>query len=535
MEYVFVITRNDVQKRKIDYKNNYKKLYMCFCCFVSVVIIGAFILPINFYNTDTMKYSYGASVNTVFALTGLYMIIMITYIFKNKTNLKKKGYIPIFIFIFLMLIVAVVQKINPGLLLSNFTFALVTVLMYHTIENPDIRMMKELTYSKNLAEESKQRTINALNEISKKLYSSLEKTVVLGHKKINNKDSNAIYEELKKIQKQSVKLTDEISGMIDLAKINSGELEISEEKYDLNVMIEKIKQLMYLERGNKKISLLIDSSDKVNSISILYGDSNLVSQAVIKLFSYLIDIIKIGNVRIIIDNIITARLCRLKFHFIIASNDSINDFIFKEPHIHYLDGQKYLNGQLRLDGSYNNIDYATIQKLMEILNAKIDVKQNIETVDIILSIDQKLMSSFSILSNSPLNKDVKIKYVDLSQKRVLVVDDNKAKIKELLLLLKPYKLNIDIALSIDEMKEYLNSDKTYDLILIDDIIPSVDIETYQQLPKRINMGAEYDIKTVIMINDVDKENQLIECGYCGTIVKPITKANIDDMLKKNLK
>ena len=100
------------------------------------------ILPIYFYNGDTIKYSYGPSVNVTFGLAAIYTIIMFMYILKNIKNLKNKGYLPIIFFVIFLTVVAIVQKINPGLLLANTCFALITTLLYNTIENPDIKMLK---------------------------------------------------------------------------------------------------------------------------------------------------------------------------------------------------------------------------------------------------------------------------------------------------------------------------------------------------------------------------------------------------------
>ena len=45
------------------------------------------------------------------------------------------------------------------------TEGFITFLMYFTIENPDIKLMEELEYSKRVAEKSKSETINTLNNI----------------------------------------------------------------------------------------------------------------------------------------------------------------------------------------------------------------------------------------------------------------------------------------------------------------------------------------------------------------------------------
>ena len=175
MEYVFIITRNNENKLLINYKQKYKKTYIKFWIITAFVVIAIILLPISFYNENGMKYSYGPSVNVVFGLSALHMIIMFIYIIKNLKNLKNKGYMPIIFFVVLLSIVAIVQKLYPNLLLANTCFALITTLMYYTIENPDIKIAKELAFSKMIAEESRDRTLNTLNEISDELKNSFSK------------------------------------------------------------------------------------------------------------------------------------------------------------------------------------------------------------------------------------------------------------------------------------------------------------------------------------------------------------------------
>ena len=126
MEYVFIITRNDIDKSIIDYKKNYKRLYKIYWIIFLIISLIVILLPIKFYNESGMKYSYGPSVNVVFGLTAIYTLIMIFYVIKNLKKIKNKGYFPIIFLIIFMAIVGIVQKINPGLLLANTCFALIS-------------------------------------------------------------------------------------------------------------------------------------------------------------------------------------------------------------------------------------------------------------------------------------------------------------------------------------------------------------------------------------------------------------------------
>ena len=531
MEYVFIITRNNEKRAIIDYKQDYKKIYIPFWIITIIIMTIIMILPINFFDQGNIKYSYGPSVNIVFALSGIYTTIMAMYILKNIKNLKNRGYMPICFLVFLLIITAIVQKINPGLLLANTAFALVTSLMYHTIENPDIRMIKELSYAKAVAEKSQNATMKTLNEMSEELKSSIDKLTSFGYKKINKNDIDEVYKEINYIQKYSIQLADKITGVIDLAKISSGSYTLENEKYDTFDMIEELKYLLNCEKGNKKIALTTEISKKINPV--VYGDKEKIKQTVVYLFSYIIDIVKNGNIHIFVDNMNVGRFCRLKFHFYI-DNPIFSDYIKEDTE----------NKVIYLKSNDDNIDYVAITKLLDLQKAKIDIKSdNKEITELTLLIDQKIMSEYELIENREENVNIKVKYFDASSKRILIVDDNRQKLKDIMILLKPYSINIETALNEEEMYQKLNEDKIYDLILIDDIIPKFNDLFSQKQDKRTNTvnsiikKSGYDIPIIIMVteNNNNLEQKYLDLGFNDYLSKPVNKGNLNKVLIKYLK
>ena len=149
----------------------------------------------------------------------------------------------------------------------------------------------------------------------------------------------------------------------------------------------------------------------------------------------------------------------------------------------------------------------------------------------------KFALDFSFLYDvSYLGFTSNVRYFNLSSKRILLVDDGINNIREMLLLLKPYKVNVDVAKNFDDLRKYLVSNKTYDLIFIDDVIYGIDPEEYSvEMYERL---TGYDnFKSIIMLSN-DKEKNISEYlgkGYVDYIIKPLNKKNINEVLKKHLK
>lgn len=531
MEYVFIITRNNENKLLINYKKTYKKTYIKFWIITAFVVIAIILLPISFYNENGMKYSYGPSVNVVFGLSALYMIIMFIYIIKNLKNLKNKGYMPIIFFVVLLSIVAIVQKLYPNLLLANTCFALITTLMYYTIENPDIKIAKELAFSKMIAEESRDRTLNTLNEISDELKNSFSKLQTFGYKKVNYQDLDEVSKELKYIKKYNIDFVDRATGLLEIGKIESGSLTLSEKEYDSSELLEELRKMRFYDKKNKQINVLTEFENKVPSV--LYGDKTKVEKLVLSVYDYILDIIDKDDLTIKMDSITVGRFSKIKFHFI-TQDSNLDKYIYEKKQSYDLK-VNYLN-ELEFYDTEENVKYDKILKLASLLNAKLNVsKDDYGRKDLTLSIRQRIIDPYVMVEQKEENKGLKVRYFDASDKRILIVHKNNTRLKELLLLLRPYKSDIDVVSSINDMKIKLSDNKTYDMVIIDDTI--YNNEKGFETIKSIKSFSGYDIKLVILAAD-DRVNNCevyIEEGFDEYIIKPINKKNINYIMKKYLK
>ena len=139
-------------------------------------------------------------------------------------------------------------------------------------------------------------------------------------------------------------------------------------------------------------------------------------------------------------------------------------------------------------------------------------------------------------------KNIKIKYKDYSEKRILIVDDNRLNIKEMKSLLKPYNIEIIVVNTPYEMSQVLNSDVTFDLIFIDDMISDFKLNEFTNEIKGIGnnifnyikKNAKYPITTIIMVtpNKDNKEKMYLKSGFSDYIIKPINKSMLDEILRK---
>ena len=123
--------------------------------------------------------------------------------------------------------------------------------------------------------------------------------------------------------------------------------------------------------------------------------------------------------------------------------------------------------------------------------------------------------------------------LDLTGKKILVVDDNELNIKVATALLKKYYVEVDSALSGEECLEKVKNCK-YDLIFLDDMMPLMSgVETFHRLKKIENFNTPIVMFTA---NALEGERQKYENeGFDAFFAKPINKYDLENLLVKFLK
>lgn len=472
--YTFLISNSS--GKLSDY--SYKIIKYTHITAIILGIIGIGIMPIEKYYSNGEMYTYGMSVNFLKIMLGVYIIIWIFRLLLNFRTIKEKKYYSIIITILLLFANIVFQSINPAILIATFTMTYTCYIIFFTIENPDIRMAKELAFANEQIKRKKDNTINVLNDLSSKLQNSLSKLETFGYKKTDINNVEEMAKDLKYIKKYCINFVDKVNGLIDISKINSGDITINEDEYETKNFIDEIEKLI-----NKK---LIIKRGKLPSV--LYGDKGKIKQVIILMYKYLSSK---GNIDVELDYVVVGRFCKLKFNFV--SNDiDIHNYIYGIKNYGIKDDNFVFYEKK------DNIEYDKIMKIISLIDAGTEINGYKDgSNELVLSIYQKIKNPYKVLEEKEENKGIKVRYFNLSSKRILLVDDGINNIREMLLLLKPYKVSVDVAKNFDDLRKYLVSNKTYDLIFIDDVIYGVDSEEYSvEMYERLTGYNSF--KTIIM-------------------------------------
>lgn len=493
---------------KLKDKDNdkYRIILIISSIIFTILSIITIILPISINKVGDLLLPTGSGVEIIYLLAVLCFIIMIIAIISNHRELKNKKYYPVYFLLVILGIMILIQKIFPDLLLINFSLSIIIYIMYFTIENPDIKLSKELKYTKELLNKRNELASNTINNLIISIKEPLTEIANFSNKKINKNNISLSLEEIKELQKTTLSLVDKVNKVMDITRIESSDYSIKERKYQTSNLIDNIKGI--LEKNNIEVNYEISTLPKV-----LYGsDTNIVQT-----FSYLVDFISKNfenyTLSIKISNLLVRNKCHLKFSLVVDSKYNNLDMYEKD--------NKYTL-------SNKSIEYEIYEKLIDLQKGHNFISKD----------GSKVIFEFSLYQRQEevkeINDNEEIEYFDASDKNVLVALNSHNDIRNLSELLMNYNVNITTAGSVNELNELLSSNKTFDLVFLSDHIYGIDnydIKNTNDFKKTINklsLVAGYKLEIVLVtLNDYQNEN--IEY-----LTLPISKAKLDDILVKYL-
>lgn len=505
--YLFTLYTVIVTLKLKDKDNDkYRIILVISSIIFTILSIITIILPISINKVGDLLLPTGSGVEVIYLLAVLCFVIMIISIISNHRELKNKKYYPVYFLLVILGIMILIQKIFPDLLLINFSLSIIIYIMYFTIENPDIKLSKELKYTKELLNKRNELASNTINNLIISIKEPLTEIANFSNKKINKNNISLSLEEIKELQKTTLSLVDKVNKVMDITRIESSDYSIKERKYQTSNLIDNIKGI--LEKNNKEVNYEISTLPKV-----LYGsDTNIVQT-----FSYLVDFISKNfenyTLSIKISNLLVRNKCHLKFSLVVDSKYNNLDMYEKD--------NKYTL-------SNKSIEYEIYEKLIDLQRGHNFISKD----------GSKVIFEFSLYQRQEevkeINDNEEIEYFDASDKNVLVALNSHNDIRNLSELLMNYNVNITTAGSVNELNELLSSNKTFDLVFLSDNIYGIDnynvknINDFKRTINKLSLVAGYKLEIVLVtLNDYQNEN--IEY-----LTLPISKTKLDDILVKYL-
>lgn len=501
--YTVIVTINLKNK---DYSRYRLAIIISTIVFI-IVSLTTMILPIDIIETDGLLLPTGVGVDIIYVLSLILFIIMISVIISNRRNLKNKKYYPMYFLLVILGIMIIVQKIFPSLLLINFSLSILIYIMYFTIENPDIKLIKDLSYTRRMLEKQNEMVSGTVNNLAISLKNPLMEITNFSSKKINKKDEVSSLEEIKKFQKLSLNLVDQINKIMDLTRIENRQLKIKNKLYQTDNLINSIKDIINFR--NVDVNYNIDN----NIPKVLYGDDDNIKQTFTYLVEFINNYFNRYDLTINISKISVRNNCKLMFSIIVNYKNTKLDFIERDN---------------KCIIETNAWEYELYNRLVELQKGTYEVKKDNSSLIFNFALFQKIKDN-----NEAVEEEV-IKYNNYSGKKILIALDNHLDINKFTELLVNYNVDISTSSSIEELTELLRSDKTFDIVFLSNTISGIEnynITTSEERKRtmtKLSLIAGYKLQ-IIMVTLEDYKDSDTEY-----IKMPISKVKLDDIMVKYL-
>ena len=457
-----------------------------------------------------------------------FLILWLILILKNFSKDSRKRYGSVYLIVILtffgvainLLTEHVFFNICGGLFSFVAIIIFITIVMFFTMENPDIVLINELNEAKEAANKANEDKTKFLSNMSHEIRTPLN--AIVGLSEALSEDttiSDNAKEELDDIIMSSTSLIEIVNGILDISKIEENIIEINPFEYSFAKLTNEVISLAKSRLAASSKPIEFESNIANNIPPVLFGDAGKIKEVLINFLTNAIKYTDKGKIYFNVSGTVKDDVCTLTL--------SVADtgMGIKPEDI----GKLFTKFQ-RFDLEKNNsvegtgLGLSITKKMVELMGGKVDVQSEYgkgSTFSVIL--DQK------IINKQSLEEATSSKPFDASGQSVAVVDDNNINIKVAKKELLKYKVTVDGYSNYSEFVEKIKSGSVfYNLILLDDGMPEETkiLKELKEIPGFNVPVVAYTANALSGIRD-----KYLNVGYSEYLSKPVDHKELRRVLK----
>lgn len=507
---------------------------------LGAVIIAAlviyFVLPFNFLTGGGI---YGGA--PIWLLFGVVFVCLVVE--------KRIKYVLIASSFFINAVCYYIAYYYPQMLVSHtiqvaYVDSLATLSIVTIIICGMILFQNSIYRSENETTQKQKKKIEELNQMQNRFFSTMSheirtpiNTIIGLNEMILREDvSDEVAADVRSIQGASKMLLALINDILDMSKIESGNMDIVPVTYDVGAMLSDIVNMIWIRAKKKGLEFHIDVDQTLPSQ--LYGDEVRIKQILINVLNNAVKYTSEGSVTLSIQ-------CKRQEngHALIVYSVTDTGIGIKKENIPYL-----FSAFKRVDEEKNRyiegtgLGLSIVKQLVGLMNGEIAVNSVYmkgSTFVITLPqdiVDEAEIGELNLEARHALNERKHYRQsFEAPKAHVLIVDDNDANLMVAQKLLRDTKVNIDTVTSGAQcLKKTLL--KRYDVIFMDHLMPEMDgIECLYEIRKQTG-GLNLRTPVVALTANADGGNQTFyrREGFDGYLLKPVSGSQLESELLRHL-
>lgn len=505
-----------------------KKIRVIMVTYVILLILSLFF---KFENVSTLEGAYisGPALIFLYVAGVLAVLISIMILFPKREELSKFRKGPIIIGIIETILSMVLQLSSPFHLLITGSFVFKMYLIYFMFENPDLYLADELELAKKKADASNKSKTDFLSNMSHEIRTPMNAIMGFSEAILNEKvfTEDGAKKDIAHIYTAGTNLLEIINNILDISKIETGEEKIELREYSIGSIVLELKSIIEARINTEKIKFITNIDP--NTPRLMLGDKTKIFQVLLNILSNSVKYTEVGRITLTVNTTISGNYANLHFKV------SDTGYGIKKE-----DFQKLFEKFSRLETATKNeiegtgLGLVITKRLVDLMGGKIWFESEYGAgTNFYIELSQKIVNKEAI-GNILIENSIKHdhSYIDCSNYKLLLVDDNKLNLKVAEKVLEPYKFSITTLDNGKDCVDLIKSGEEFDMIFLDHMMPRMDgIEVLHILHKLDG----YTIPPVVALtaNAITGMREMyLNEGFDEYLSKPINTGDLDKLIRK---